>query len=91
MNILHIGKLIHLMLPKLWLLKKHQFIAMIVIIIMEVSSIIMKIQRETFMHIFQKKTLNTGTIGVEATNINLILEKLNLLVKLILCLRMEVQ
>ncbi len=42
--------------------------------IMEVSSIIMK-EMEKFMHIFQKKTSNIGTIRVEDTIINLISKK----------------
>ena len=41
----------------------------------EVSFIIMKIQIEKFMHIFQKETANIGTLRVEATSINLISKK----------------
>ena len=58
MNILHMKKLIHQKWFKLWLLKKHQSIAMEVGVIMEVSSIIMKIQMEKFMHIFQREIMD---------------------------------
>ena len=66
-NILLMSKLIHQKWFKLWLLKRHQFIVMTIRTIGEVSFIIMKIQMEKFMHIFQRKILGMDIMGINQT------------------------